>query len=581
VWFIQLSKAYLGWAWSICRRLAILAPLPLSVVVFATIVSQLAKLLAFFLPLKIIILIGSARVPRYFPPSFVDIDRDALIIGLGIATVGFYVLYLISDKIVETFTERCAERVTAHSAKLVMFTQQTQIVRNACQQMAESIAALVFTALVIATLPLVYPTVAAAVVAWPVLCLATVALAGQMKPAARAWLEKNVDVAVETASALGFFTITAVIIGQFITGHPVPILIAIISILLSRQLLQRLGTVFTNARALYPRRLVINTLFLRGHKWSSKGSSRRKRVWDIVRAGARREWLPQMLSDVTGDTVTGADMTRWRETGLVDVLAFEAKADAGPESGYLIKLYDPSRSLAAVQEATLLGSVKAGSLPAPALLGSAPVGEHHCHVFENPPSAPLTKAEVKAAKLDLITECWKCQLPRDLVQRYRRSHQLLGQRLATADLERVLLAVETPEDASALEEFGRELERICAILDEMPLAIQNPDIRQELMVRQDTGNVVALHWGRWYLEPVGAGWPNDDKLAELPLWLAKAGEARPDIARLAPEHAQLAAIAHDLEKLLNQQRFRAAIALMPRVVALAQPSAPARLRQAS
>src|SRR5690606_7499785 len=111
-------------------------------------------------------------------------------------------------------------------------------------------------------------------------------------PGFRAWLEEHAGDFIDTVSALGFFTVTAVIVAKFIAGVDLPILFAIIAVLLTRQLLQRVGKSFRNALSLYPKRLLVNALFLRSHHLPTAPKPENGRVWDLVTTNPPEEWLP-------------------------------------------------------------------------------------------------------------------------------------------------------------------------------------------------------------------------------------------------------------------------------------------------
>lgn len=568
MWLMLNIKSYLGWSLSIGRRMVAIAAPQVAIVVVATIISQLAKVFAFLLPLKIILLIGSPGVPRYFPAAFQSMDPETLVIGLGLAALGFYGTYMIAEKTVAHFTERSAELVLANAAKLALFPQQAQMVGSACRRLAESIAAVIFASLAITLLAVVFPAIAAIIVGWLLTALLAAALLSSWNPDFRAWLEVNGYKAVEMVSTTGFFIVTASIIGLYLAGTQFTVLFAIIAVLLSRQLLQRLGTVFTNALGLYPRRTLINSLFLRGHSWSSNAIGPKNSVWDLLEAPAQ-EWLPQLLEDITGEEAPPARITRWHETGAFDVPTFEIATEGESPACYLVKIFDRRQNLSAMQEVALLGSMPAGRLPAPVFLGSSEVGvaEHSALLFEMPRGRQLSPVEFGRAKRDLVVDCWRCAPPADLVHRFRRTHQLLGQRLAGITLDRMTLAARAQQEESDITRFRDVLPALCSALEEMPLVIIVPDLRAETVFRLETGSDVIVSWGRWRLEPVGAGWAFDeDSLADLPAWLKKAGASRRDLAKVAPEKAQLAALLYEMERLLTLQRYRAALELLPTIL---------------
>jgi hypothetical protein len=60
-------------------------------IISVSLIVHLASIAAFFLPIKILFLLGDDRVPRYFPDALVGMDRDLLILWM-VALVGFSLL---------------------------------------------------------------------------------------------------------------------------------------------------------------------------------------------------------------------------------------------------------------------------------------------------------------------------------------------------------------------------------------------------------------------------------------------------------------------------------------------------------
>ena len=566
MWLFLIMRSYLGWSVSVGRRILMQAAPQVALVVVATIIAQLSRLLAFFLPVKIIILIGSDRVPRYFPSFFADFERQPLVIWLGIATIGFYALCLVAEKVVDHFSERTADKVAAHTAKLALFPDQDETLRDACSSLAESFAAVVFGVLAISLLAWVYPIVAIVIGGWTLAAILFVALVGTFSKGFREWLDEHAKGFIDGASALGFFAVTATIILEFILGADFPILIAIISVLLTRRLMQQLGRIFKNALALYPRRLAITPLVLRSHVWTGEKKQQREDVWELLETGDSSEWLGKVFEQVTGEKTSQIKISRWHETGVIDLLSFDIAAvcSTGEARTYLVKLFGRKRHVAGSHEATLFGSVPVGQLPALAFLGSVPVGEHLCQVFEAVSGDPIPQREFKETEPDLIADCWRCEPPQILVQRYKRSHRPLGQRLEGAPLGR-LLVVARSDQRDHVAAFGAQLPEICRVVNALPLVIHNPDIRTPHVHRLDDGRPVALQWGRWRLEPIGAGWSTSD-LDQLPFWLDKAREGRSDLASVAAAHAQLAALMLEADSYLDRERYQSVVEMLPAIL---------------
>ena len=158
--FGSLILMSLRWAVSIGSKLIRVAPgYTFSVIIF-TLISQVSMLLAFFLPLKVIILLGSSRIPRYFPESWKSFDHDQLVITLAVAAAGFYLLALLSERILAMLATKGAQRLLDKSRKITMFRNQKTITKNAYLKYSSGLAGLVFSILAFIFLGVLYPNLA-------------------------------------------------------------------------------------------------------------------------------------------------------------------------------------------------------------------------------------------------------------------------------------------------------------------------------------------------------------------------------------------------------------------------------------
>lgn len=569
MWLTRHARSFCGWALSISRKVLRIAPGSIALVVLATLVSQMSRLVAFFLPLKIVILIGSPGVPHYFPSAFLQGDKDALILGLGAATVFFYALHLVAEKISAFSSERSADRVLQKADKLALFSNQEGMARNACRKFADSMASLIFAALAVILVGLLHPSIAALLVAWAAGTFLVAELGGMASGRFRIWLETNAASFVEAANTAGFFAVTALLVVEFVLGRSFNVLFAIVSLLLARQVLQHLARAVTNALSLSALKPFINAMFFRGHIWPGNTASPRKDVWTFWGLDQLPRWLPRALGEITGTPVDGTPSAHWHQTGMADLLIFDAKAkgDDGAASAYYVKLFGPSRNVAAAHEAVLMSTLPAGRLPAPLFLGTGQVDGCNCHVYEAIRGRPIEAAEWGKAQLDVRSACWACVLPSDLVLRFKRSHQLLDKRLSAAAIDRLSLVASDPEEQARIAAFRRALPPLAEFLKGLPLAIYNPDLPIETMFRLEDGRPIASHWTRWTLEPIGAGWPTGTShLAALPERLDAAKATRRDLADVTAQQAQLAALLFAFEKQVVVQKYRSAIAALPEIL---------------
>ena len=162
----MVLNGHLRWIVSLSAKFLRVLPILTLVIVLLTLIAQITSLLSFFMPLKIIILLGSEGMPRYLPPAFSQIDRNLLIAWLSAATVGFFLLSLLAHKLIDKSIDLGATKLLAKSQKMVLFENQQEFAGRAYQRYSTVLAAGVFISLVLAALGWFYASMAALILGY-------------------------------------------------------------------------------------------------------------------------------------------------------------------------------------------------------------------------------------------------------------------------------------------------------------------------------------------------------------------------------------------------------------------------------
>ncbi|MBS0003248.1 MAG: hypothetical protein KFF45_09265 [Thioalkalivibrio sp.] len=574
------------------------APAGTSLVVLATLLSQLAMLLAFFLPLKVVILLGSERTPRYFPAAFAELDRDTLIVGLTLATVAAFGVYLLAERLIRFGSDRGARRILERSRKVVLFENQDGIATRAYRRYAVIPAGLVFLLLGTGVLALLYPSVLGLMVVFLSLVALLVVLGSRFSGGLRRKVLVPPKAWLPGVAGLGFLVVFVWLVSDYLYREPPGLLAAIVALLLARQMLNRLAGMVTSLVSLNRERPRLDALFFHHQVFQRRRHARADGLWALLADTARADWVPRVLRELEGDT--GQVLTVvWWQTRVQDVVAIHCEIEGSEPR--LLKIFGRHRSGEARHEASLL-SDPPKDLPAPGWVGATLVDGLHCHVLR----LPADTAQV-ATRLDPTPEddhgrgnraesmdsgrSWDpaeagqvgegsaapdpaelayrfrrsliaVEPPEELAARYGRSRPLLWQRLDRAMFERVRLVA----DAGARERIDELLADFQAILDRirsLPWVFVNRQLNPETLATAG-GDVIALHWGRWGLETVGTAWPlaalEPETLARL---LAEAGRRRPALADVSPAAVRLAGLLSLVERLYLAQRYADILALLP------------------
>ncbi|MBB3192205.1 hypothetical protein [Halomonas cerina] len=552
----------LRWSVSLGAKFIRVVAFPTSAIVIVTLVSQLSSLLASFLPLKVVILLGSDGVPRYFPASFAAMDRDVLIAGLSAATLGFFLAHLLAERLIGWITALGTSRLLAKSHKMVLFENQDQVAAGGYQRYSRALAGGVFIGLSLSGLGWFYPEVTLVIMGYAVLAFLVLWFLHRHSPTVRERLETKLSNLLNIVAGVGFFVAFGYLVSDFILGQAPGVIIAIVTLILSRQMMTRATGLVADLAALRQQRVKLDALFFHGKVLLSDTVQHERSIWPLLQPHVRDSWIRAVLEELADDVEEGV-VCQWHQTGQPNVAALRVETDS---RRYLVKVFEKNRSSLALHEATLMGESVTG-LPAPRFVGATQVQKFHCLLYELPAGRPPELGEVKPQVQFLRRQLLGIDPPSPLCHRYQRSRPMLWQRLNAGLLERLHMAVTSDEQRVELDSLVENLSRLGAMLQALPLVIHQPGLSQDTLWVTDEASPMALDWGRWSLEPLGAGWPEGAKgLAYLESAIAETAETRPALHRVAIEEAELSALAFALERECNRQRYVQALELVPALV---------------
>jgi hypothetical protein len=555
--------AAIRWFGSVGFKVFRVGPRTAGLVVLCTLASQICSLLAALLPLKVIILLGSDHIPSYFPPQLQDYGKTVLIVGLGLAALAFFGLHLLTEWLTARLSVYGARTLITHSRKLTLFENQEQLLSRAYQRFASALAGGVFIFLAATALTWIYPLQSIVVVGYAVLVWAALALRFRFSTTWRERHEGELIRLVGVLANLGFFITFATIVLDVLLGTQVSVLWAIVTLLLVRQLFRRLSVLVSDVAGLYLQRLQLNALLFQGHIYVGKARpADAAGVWALAHPDNCRAWLPSVIGRVA-ETIDAEPQIRWVQSGMPDVLMGVSQVlSQGHERSYLIKIFGKNRSAQARHEASLFGAMNADTAPLPRLCLVDQVGNFNCHVFDWPALEPIVPREAKRAATTVTAELFAARPSPSLVALFTRSRPMLWQRLDEKILDRLHLFTRDAELA-LVKRFEDVLGDIQASLKEMPLAIITPELTPDTLWCDSQGMVWASQWGRWSLEPAGAGWPiNEKALPMLPAAFIKAQSLRSDLRSISTHHVELAALVYAFDRACQRQVYRTAVELI-------------------
>lgn len=526
--------------------------------------SKLTRILASFLPLKVVILLGSSGVPRYFPDSFQLVDRDTLVINLCAATVIFYLLYMLSEKLLNKLTVWGAESISLHTRKMPLFENQSTIIQKGFQRYSQSLAEFFFLSIGLVVLGLLYPSVLLVMAAYGIIAVVFVRVFSIVVHSTEE--DENTKSMLVVLFDVGFLIVFVFMIYQALNGNGPSILVMFLTFILVRQFQASLKKVIVNLIYLVKQHVQISALFFDKQDLIPQKTSHQDLFWALAEPASVHQWAGVVIERLTQEKPDQL-ICRWFQLDTSGVQAYRVSVgnvNKGSDE-YLIKLFGKKQHLSAQHESEIMMQIS--ELPSLKLLAVDEVQGFYCHLFEWQDGKTPTHNEENQSQNDLNESLMKVIPPSLFLEKYLRSHPLLMQRLDKKFWEHVSCVGDLMD-----EKKGNNIKLLLELTDvihkrlsSLPLTIINPELSRSMLLKTVENTVLALHWTQWSIEPMGAGWSIKDRNANL---FDKATKTCADInQRINNSDLGLAALLYAFENLIKRQDFNQASELISDILA--------------
>jgi len=429
------------WMLSLLLKFYKVVPFRLSLIVSANVFSQMFVLLSLLLPLKVIMLLGSEKMPSYAIDIFPGLDRDTLVIILVVMTVSFFILHLLLEKVTSILTEKACSVLLKRNKKIVLFEGQDDVARAGFQRFAKVLAGAVFSLAASCALFYLYSAIAwlIAIYITVLLVLYFTLLAGDTYLSARVLKRHAASQWTASISNIGFFICFLFLVCDFLFLKPPGIVFAIAALLLSRQFFNKLSALAIDLLNLWGQKARVDVLFFHGKVWAPKDVGRMEQFWGLFNLMVRKKWLNDIAGEIQiqGLNIEASELI---PVGLVNIVGLKVAKDNG-DAWFVFKVFGDGRQSYAAREFELLSSAK--GLPAPNLTHIAALGDYPVACYRIDDGRSPEAGEMPICSEYIIREIARYIPPETLVERYRRSKPMLWQRFDVQLIERVRMAVPT------------------------------------------------------------------------------------------------------------------------------------------
>lgn len=541
-------------------------PLTTIAIIVLSIFSRVLNVLAFFLPLKVVLLAGSDGVPHYFRMLVDSGDKNDWLVWLSAAAVACYLLTVLFDSLSERLAASSSMDVLEGANEMAVTGKERAEAHSFYYRFSEVMADSVFTLIVMAGLVFINPLLLGVLVAVFLLQWFAVALVmnagdplhpGRIQTALRDNRRGFLQGLVSVDFLIGFF----VILAPFLLGQEANILLAILSIFIVRRGLASLSAAIGNSINLYAIRYRVDPLVFRKRRSMEKEPDVFRAVRALFGKKQREKLARRLLPKATGKSLIEVSAF-WEDSRIngAHTLHFMGRvADESEPRHYQYQVYAQGNVHLLDREELLFSKVSRRALNAPEVFVRDSIAGFESQLCDYGVGETLGHAKWQQWLPTLLRNLWAFQPPRELIEAYDSAHPMLHRRL-TADLvERIGVGVDSAEDE---EVYGALVARLPAIhqrLRQMPVHVYNPDLGPGIIVpHPDTGYRI-MTWVRWAIEPVGFGPHVNVARPELVEEIEEVNRRRPVRKPLTPERVKFVNDCFHLEREILRRDYKAAL----------------------
>jgi len=535
---------------------------------------RITNILAFFLPLKVILLAGSQGVPRYFQVFIDPEQKTAWIIWLTVAAFVSFIVTLVLERSASRTASIAGAEVAAAASELSVVTNQDAQAQayfgRICGVGAYLLSMVVGFLVGMMLNPPVFLAVAGLLglqflFSWWVLrAVGTSGWAGRV----REFACENPRDFTKILSSTGFLIGFLVILYPFVLGDGQNILIAILSVVLLRQTLNVLPSIVGDSVSLVRSRHKVDALVFPQVHFQAPERKDRRAVRDVF-CKCEREADVRGLLTSNGLDVQGLEVT-WADCAIPGLITFTAHAELSDSEStryFQLQVFAPQVVSRLEDEQFLFRHLPRQALNAPDVVGSFSKSSFACQLMEFGDGRGITAADWPAAQEVLLLSHWSCVPPDGLLQAFASSRGFLAKRLNGDVVARMEVAADSAVDVDALATFESRLPEIQGLLNQMPVYVQNSHQNRGNLARQSNGELLVMSWSAWTLEPIGAVLPRRAPPVKLKQWVAYLREHRGDIpSDYSVDHLRLASSCYELERAITREKFNQGLRLVHRIL---------------
>ena len=556
--------AYLKWYARIVSDFTRLKPQCSVLMVMFSLMAQVLTLLIFIVPIKLLFAIG---LPAPGPAKVFRIewsDRGELAL-FSIALIVLIILCsMLIEKLATTREKSCSRDIWKRNQKLTVYANQDDVAARLYRRYIESMSGFLLFFLITAGLLVYYTPVALSLLLFWTAATLALSTGYNISTSVRNLIDTQFGKVLNRIGLLGFAVVfTVIVVELFYLRDNVNIIVAVVSLILTRHIVGNIAMGVVGVKALYDDKERVETIFFERQAAHARPAAKQSALWPMLETGVRHGWMEEAIAKAYGRQMPVVD-SQWFELGRPHEYAFTVEIvvpEMREAQRCFVKIFDKNALSTAERESTLL---QASFLDACTLtlVDSVMIGAFRCNVFEQSPVAPFGKKVFHASRQAFLARNLHRKVPQHLVDLYVGTHLLVHERVGSEAIDKMRIAVDA-EGEKVLQAFETARHAMAGRIASLPLRLHLASVTSDTLQQTPDGMPILLCLGQWQIEPMGYGFT-----------MAVVREQLQADKELDTGAVELVVLYAELERLLKQYRFHAAVVIMGSMLEILEGAAP-------
>jgi hypothetical protein len=563
---------FFKWLFGVSRVFTRNRPFSTLSLIALSVLSRITSVLAFLLPLKVILLAGSDGVPAYFRFFLEPEDKQIAVIWLTLAAVASYFLTLLFEWIAERLALSGSSHVLQGATRIHVTGSQRDMAQSFYSRNMRVVAAFIFVCIGFSIIAVINVSLLIAIsgfivfsVLFTSLCVDGAPFFGQRL---KRYIVNNHKGYLKLLGFAGFMLGFFVILIPFVRGVGGNSLYAIAAVLILRRGFGVLSPAVADGVDLYRDRRRYEPLIFRGRRLVADINEERRMLENLF-SKTNRTHIAELEINRRVGRAENFD-SEWLDSPVPRVYTFcvSSKSEHNCKQRFFHhQVFPRSYAYLLENEELLFSKIKRKKLKAPPALSRFEIDGFECRICEYGNGKRVKYEQWKTLLPGLLRHYWTIEPPRSLVFAYQTAKYTLPDRLTVELIQRLSIAVDTRAERNRYGMLLESLKELQARLKSLPLQIFNPDLKRTNLVHTESGGVHVVMWPRWAIEPIGIDIPDEIARSSLDDVVESVNESRNDVHEgISLDDIDLSNACWKLERRIHLGNYKLALDTVGRIV---------------